>query len=142
MVFQVFWNEIRLLKGLVKLKNLYPMDENAFLNIEEHLRPSVERLLTGTTRTDSEIYSLPIPSGPIGVKLAVLCLRVYRKIRPRAIGNRCVFEPSCSHYSELAIREHGVIEGVKLTINRLIRCRPGAEGIDLSCKKEHSCSTK
>ncbi|PHS16921.1 MAG: membrane protein insertion efficiency factor YidD [Kangiella sp.] len=74
--------------------------------------------------------------------LSVLALRTYRKCRPRFIGDRCVFEPSCSHYCELAIRENGFFRGVKLTFNRLYRCKPGAGGIDLSCKKVISCNTK
>lgn len=112
------------------------------LNVEEHLRPSLERKLTGTTKTDTEIHSLPIPMEPITTKLAVIALRLYRKYRPPSIGNRCVFEPSCSHYSELAIRENGLLIGVKLTANRLLRCRPGAGGFDLSCEKDKSCNIK
>lgn len=115
---------------------------NVELNVEEHLRPSIERQLTGTTKIDSHIQSLPIPNKPISTKIAVLIIRAYRKYRPDSIGNRCVFEPSCSHYSELAIRENGLLKGVKLTIHRLLRCRPGNGGIDLSCKKEEVCSTK
>ncbi|MFH1260222.1 MAG: membrane protein insertion efficiency factor YidD [Elusimicrobiota bacterium] len=53
-----------------------------------------------------------------------------RRILPK-LGNRCVFEPSCSHYAELALREKGLVKGLKLTAKRLCRCRPGAGGIDL-----------
>jgi len=112
------------------------------LNVEEHLRPSLERQLTGTTKADTEIHSLPIPSKPIIIKLSVLALRTYRKYRPSFIGSRCVFEPSCSHYSEVAIRENGLLIGLKLTIKRLHRCRPGSGGLDLSCNKEKSCNIK
>jgi len=112
------------------------------LNVEEYLRPSLERQLTGTTKTDTEIHALPIPNKPIVIKLAVLVLRYYRKYRPTFIGNRCVFEPSCSHYSELAIRENGLLIGLWLTVKRLLRCRPGVGGLDLSCKKEESCNTR
>lgn len=112
------------------------------MNVDEHLRASIERQLTGTTKTDTEIQSLPIPQKPAPIKFAVLALRFYRKYRPTIIGNRCVFEPSCSHYSELAIRENGLTRGISLTIRRLFRCRPGAGGLDLSCQKEKSCNTK
>ncbi len=116
--------------------------ENYQLNVEEHLRPSLERRLTGTTKTDTHIHSLPVPKKISLIKIAVLILRFYQKHRPPLIGNRCVFEPSCSHYSELAIRENGLKIGIWLTIKRLLRCRPGAGGFDLSCKKEKSCNTK
>jgi putative membrane protein insertion efficiency factor len=112
------------------------------LNIEEHLRPSLERQLTGTTKSDLYIQSLPVPNRPYMIKFAVLAIRAYRRYRPVGIGNRCVFEPSCSHYSELAIREYGFFGGIKLTIHRLFRCRPGSGGIDLSCKREEACNTK
>jgi len=115
---------------------------NFELNVDERLRPSLERQLTGTTKTDLEIQSLPIPSGPFFIKIAVHLLRFYRKYRPAFIGNRCVYEPSCSHYSEIAIRENGLLVGISLTVKRLIRCRPGRGGLDLSCKKEKSCNIK
>ena len=119
------------------------LKEGSFeLNVEEHLRPSLERQLTGTTKSDLYIQSLPVPNRSYMTKFSVLAIRAYRKYRPTAIGNRCVFEPSCSHYGELAIREHGFFGGVNLTIRRLIRCRPGNGGIDLSCKREEACNTK
>lgn len=103
------------------------------MNIEEHLRPSVERQLSGTTKLDTKIHSMPIPDKPFSLKTSILLLRWYRKyISPKfGIGNRCVFEPSCSHYSELAIRENGVIKGCYQTFKRLYRCRPGTGGLDL-----------
>lgn len=105
------------------------MDKFEF-NIDEKLRPIVERKLTGTTRMDSEIASLSLPSS-IRLRLMVILLRTYRKVTPKAIRSRCVFEPSCSHYSELAFRQHGLITGIKLTLSRLVRCKPDAGGIDL-----------
>ena len=49
---------------------------------------------------------------------------------PQRLRRRCVFEPSCSHCSELAIREHGLRRGVSMTINRLRRCRMDGGGVD------------
>jgi putative membrane protein insertion efficiency factor len=119
------------------------LNEGSFeLNVEEHLRPSLERQLTGSTKSDLYIQSLPLPDRPYMIRFAVMAIRVYRKYRPTSIGNRCVFEPSCSHYSEMAIREYGFIGGIKLTIRRLFRCRPGNGGIDLSCIREEACNTK
>ncbi|HCQ16660.1 MAG TPA: membrane protein insertion efficiency factor YidD, partial [Cryomorphaceae bacterium] len=47
------------------------------------------------------------------------------------LGNRCVFDPSCSHYAEQAFREKGFFKGVKLTLIRLRRCNPSNGGTDL-----------
>jgi putative membrane protein insertion efficiency factor len=98
--------------------------------VDERLRPSVERKLTGTTKIDAKISALSLPTKPIEIKLLISFLRLYRKLAPRAVRCRCVFDPSCSHYSELALRQHGVLKGVKLTLSRLARCKPGVGGID------------
>lgn len=100
--------------------------------VDESLRPSVERKLTGTTPGDARISALPLPSGPFLTKLAVIILRFYRQLAPQSLRNRCVFEPSCSHYSELAFRQQGFWGGLKLTGRRLIRCRVGNGGVDYS----------
>jgi len=63
--------------------------------------------------------------------LFILLLRLYRvSLGPllALFGAQCRFEPSCSNYSEQAIREHGSIKGVWLTAKRLARCQPFCEG--------------
>jgi putative membrane protein insertion efficiency factor len=43
----------------------------------------------------------------------------------------CRFEPSCSHYAQEAIAEHGALRGIVLTLKRLARCHPwGGSGYD------------
>jgi len=39
-------------------------------------------------------------------------------------GVRCRFYPSCSIYSMLAIKKHGIIKGLMLTVHRLRKCTP------------------
>ena len=102
------------------------------INVEEKLRPSVERALTGTTKLDTEISLLPLPESNRFKRWVVFLLRKYREIAPLSVRARCVFEPSCSHYSELAVRQHGIVKGIFLTFNRLNRCKSGNGGIDLS----------
>ena len=93
--------------------------------------PSVERMLRGTTDTDIKIGAMEIPTRPIPTRLVIKALRWYQqRISPR-LGNHCVFEPSCSHFSELAFRKHGVIGGFVATMKRLYRCRLGNGGIDM-----------
>lgn len=100
-------------------------------NVDPEQLPSIERMLTGTTQTDKHIHSLAIPNHPIRLRLAVKLLRWYRRMIAPKLGNRCVFEPSCSHYSELAIRQEGLIKGIIMTIKRLRRCRTGNGGMDM-----------
>ena len=37
-------------------------------------------------------------------------------------GPRCRFLPTCSDYAEEAIKVHGPLRGIVLTISRLMRC--------------------
>jgi len=36
----------------------------------------------------------------------------------------CVFYPTCSEYSKLAITKYGGVKGLYLTIKRILRCHP------------------
>ena len=63
--------------------------------------------------------------------LAQAALRAYRSLRPRRIGDRCAFDPSCSRYSELSFRIHGWRVGFHLTLDRLRRCRGQAGGLEM-----------
>jgi putative membrane protein insertion efficiency factor len=99
--------------------------------VDSSLVPGLRRILTGTTPYDAEIDALAIPEHPIWLAAMIQTLRWYRRHISPHFGNRCVFEPSCSHYSELAFRKHGFFRGFILTIQRLCRCRPGTGGVDL-----------
>ena len=44
--------------------------------------------------------------------------------RMNAIGVRCRFEPTCSHYAEAVIRRDGVAVGTWRAAQRLARCGP------------------
>ncbi len=90
----------------------------------------VQRLFLGKTKRDIEIEKLKIPVKPFWLKVVVKLIRFYQKKISKKIGNRCVFDPSCSHYAEIAFREKGLFKGTLLTINRLYRCRPNHGGID------------
>ena len=101
------------------------------LRVDPSLAPSVLRAFLGATPKDSEIDNFPIPKGQLWLTLVVYLLRLYRRVRPKSIGQRCVFDPSCSRYSEMAFRNYGFVKGGYLTISRLHRCRPGVGGTDL-----------
>lgn len=55
-------------------------------------------------------------------------IRVYQQAVSPALGARCRFEPSCSHYAHEAIATHGSARGTWLAVKRLARCRPGVPG--------------
>ncbi|AUC74907.1 membrane protein insertion efficiency factor YidD [Olleya sp. Bg11-27] len=90
----------------------------------------IQRQFTRHTKLDLDIQNLPIPKKPIWLNIAIRTLRFYQNNISEKLGNRCVFDPSCSRYSEAALREKGFIKGISLTLNRLKRCRPENGGID------------
>lgn len=101
------------------------------LRVEASLAPSVLRAFAGVTAFDLEVDSLPLPKSPFWLHYCVRLLRWYRTSLSPYLGQRCVLDPSCSRFSELAFRRHGFFKGALATIERLWRCRPGAGGIDV-----------
>lgn len=43
-------------------------------------------------------------------------------------GKGCIYTPTCSEYAKLAVDKYGIIKGSMLSIKRLSRCHPWAEG--------------
>ncbi len=105
-------------------------DDTFELNVGAKDSVLIERYFAKRTSRDLEIENLGIPLKPMWLRFIVKMLRLYqRKISPK-LGNRCVFDPSCSHYAEAAFRERGFLRGLKLTFERLKRCKPENGGID------------
>lgn len=61
-------------------------------------------------------------SGPVA-KAVIVLIRGYQLV-PRVGPPRCRFHPSCSAYAVDALRLHGLLRGVVLTVWRLARCHP------------------
>jgi uncharacterized protein len=70
------------------------------------------------------------PGGRVADRL-IAAIRVYqREISPRR-APCCHFTPTCSAYAVQALEQHGALRGSRLTLRRLVRCRPGgARGAD------------
>lgn len=65
----------------------------------------------------------PAPTSSSGVKEGVgMWYEGYRMTLSRARGSVCAYTPSCSHYSQEAIAEHGLVKGIIMTGDRLLRC--------------------
>jgi putative membrane protein insertion efficiency factor len=58
----------------------------------------------------------------------LFAILLYRYTLSPHIGNQCRYYPTCSHYSEDALRKYGAFKGSILTIKRLFRCHPWHEG--------------
>ncbi len=62
------------------------------------------------------------------VSVLTVLIRVYRVTLSPFIGRQCRFYPTCSHYTEQALAEHGAIGGVWLGAKRIGKCHPWHEG--------------
>ncbi len=61
-------------------------------------------------------------------KLLLLPIRFYQYAISPLMASHCRHYPTCSQYAVEAITRHGAIKGLYLTIRRLLRCHPWAEG--------------
>jgi len=115
---------------MYKSDKLFIGSDSFEINANDKDKIIIQRHLMNHTKLDLEIQNLPIPKKPIWLNFVVRIIRFYQKRISPKLGNRCVFDPSCSRYSEMAFRDRGFIKGLTLTINRLRRCRPENGGID------------
>ena len=75
-----------------------------------------------------------------GIWVGVGLVRLYQWTLGYWLGGRCRFYPSCSVYAIEAIRQHGLVRGVWLSLGRLARCHPfHPGGVDLVPPHQQSC---
>ena len=61
----------------------------------------------------------------------ILLVRFYQLCLSPLKPPSCRFTPTCSQYAIEALRKHGPIKGLYLTVKRLLRCHPwGGSGYD------------
>lgn len=65
------------------------------------------------------------------VTILILPVRFYQKFISPLTPPSCRFTPTCSQYAVEALRKHGPVKGLWLTIRRILRCHPwGGSGYD------------
>jgi len=56
---------------------------------------------------------------------------LYQNLISPLLGPKCRFTPTCSQYSAEALKKHGPIKGVRISLNRIFKCHPwGGKGYD------------
>ena len=60
----------------------------------------------------------------------ILTTKIYQRLAPIEIRNKCRFEPSCSNYMLICLEKYGLFKGLKKGINRLKRCNVDGGGYD------------
>lgn len=58
----------------------------------------------------------------------IFCIQLYRTYYSPLRLPTCRFTPTCSEYAVDALREHGAVRGLVLTIVRLAKCAPWHPG--------------
>ncbi|WP_344794882.1 membrane protein insertion efficiency factor YidD [Litoribacillus peritrichatus] len=61
-------------------------------------------------------------------KLFIGLITVYQWCISPLLGNNCRFYPSCSEYTIIALKKHGVLKGSWLAVKRISRCHPWSDG--------------
>ena len=65
------------------------------------------------------------------VWLLILPVKFYQYFISPMLGSNCNFTPTCSAYSIEALKKHGPVKGLLLSIWRILRCNPwGGHGHD------------
>lgn len=61
----------------------------------------------------------------------ILLIKIYQIVLSPLLGNRCRYQPTCSHYSIESFKKYGIFKGFFLTIKRISTCHPwGGSGFD------------
>lgn len=71
------------------------------------------------------------PGGVLEVwsrRIVVSSIRAYQRFLSPLLPPSCRFSPSCSRYTLLAVRKHGVLKGGLMGTWRLLRCNPISKG--------------
>lgn len=64
------------------------------------------------------------------VWLSIKLIYFYRLIAPTRIRQSCLYKPSCSEYTILALRKYGFIKGWSMSCKRIVSCKQPNGGID------------
>lgn len=59
----------------------------------------------------------------------ILMIRGYQIfLSPLKVRTHCIYTPTCSQYAIEALQKYGVVKGLWLSVRRILRCHPWAEG--------------
>jgi len=61
----------------------------------------------------------------------VVMVRIYQYTLGQLFPDACRYTPTCSQYTVEALKKHGIIRGLYLSIKRILSCHPwGGHGYD------------
>ena len=76
----------------------------------------------------------------IFTNILIKFIKVYKFLISPFLGQSCRYLPTCSEYSIEALKEFGLVEGIFMSLKRLLSCHPikflgGGDGFDPVKKK-------
>ncbi len=69
---------------------------------------------------------LTSPNASILEKAAIRPIAAWQRISHNTDLLNCQFYPSCSQYGAIAIKENGILKGLPMAADRIVRCNPSA----------------
>jgi len=67
----------------------------------------------------------------------ILIIKSYQWFISPLLKTNCRYLPTCSEYTILSLKEHGVVKGLSLSFKRIFSCHPyGGKGYDPVPKKK------
>ncbi|NPD30936.1 membrane protein insertion efficiency factor YidD [Eggerthellaceae bacterium zg-1084] len=63
--------------------------------------------------------------GKLPLYAVIGLVRFYQMVISPVLPSCCRFEPTCSQYALIALKRHGLLRGLKLSVVRIMKCRPG-----------------
>ena len=67
----------------------------------------------------------------ICTKCVISLIDIYKYLISPLLGNNCRFLPTCSDYAKESIIKFGLVNGVRLSLRRIVKCHPwGKSGHD------------
>jgi putative membrane protein insertion efficiency factor len=84
-------------------------------------------------RISEIIFSNPLSAGIRRVLswFLIFLVKIYQYTISPLFPNSCRYTPSCSQYSIEALKKHGVLKGLLLSVIRIVSCNPwGGHGYD------------
>ena len=61
-------------------------------------------------------------------RVLLFFIGLYRRHLSPRLPKRCKYYPTCSAYAMEAIRRHGALKGLALSLWRVLRCNPFSQG--------------
>ena len=62
--------------------------------------------------------------------ILIFFIKIYQKVAPTWLRDKCRFEPSCSNYMLQSLEKYGLFKGICKGLNRLKRCNINDGGYD------------